>query len=340
MFKSARIKLTTSYLLIIMIITLAFSAAIYTGVGGTTKRALRVHELRFEGQLRDFRGNQNFPERFQAPPIEDVTKQIKNNTIYLLAAINLVIFIVSGSFGYWFAGATLKPIEEMVRKQKKFVADAAHEFKTPLTAIKTQLEVNMRNKDLDLAQAKKIMESTVEDVDSLASLTNSLLKQSKYQEDKTNRAFELFNLKVLIDNIIQKFKNKMEVKNIVIKTDALDIQIKADKNSIAELITIILDNAVKFNKENGEISIDARKEGENVTIKVADTGIGIDKNDLPYIFDRFYKADSSRAKVEHDGFGLGLSIAKEIVELHKGTIAAKSKKGESTVFTVTLPTNI
>ena len=230
----------------------------------------------------------------------------------------------------------MKPIEEMVEKQKKFTADAAHELKTPLTAMKTDLEVNLRDKNLDLKKAKTVLESTINDIDSLTLLTNSLILQSKYQNYKNGKK-DPINLKESAQNVIAKLEPATREKKIKINLDADEIKIQGDENFVRELLTILVDNAIKFGKNEGKIEISIKAKNNYAQISVKDNGIGIDEKDIPYIFDRFYKADASRSKNEAPGFGLGLSIAKEIVEAHKGKIFVKSKKDTGTEFLIKLP---
>lgn len=337
MFKSARIKLTASYIVIIMTITLSFSSIVYVNVNRFTQRALEIHETRVENRLREFPRPPRLPEGFQAPFTEEAILQVRKNTILLLTAVNIAVLLTAGGFGYWFAGKTLRPIEDMLDKQKKFIADAAHELKTPLTSMKTQLEVSLRNKKRSTADTDKLLESVIDDVDSLSLLTNSLLLQSKYQENSQSGNKEILNIEKLINEVISKLQDRLDNKSIAIKSEFENIDFKANKQEIAELLTILLDNAVKFNKKSGTIKIHTKKLDEALKIDISDTGTGIDAKDVPYIFDRFYKVDTSRTKVEHDGFGLGLSIAKDIVSRHNGKITLTSKVDEGSTFTVMLP---
>ena len=340
MFKSARIKLTSVYLLIIMCITFSFSSIVYVNVSSFTKTALEIHERRFETRIREFRESRGTPINspiFKEPESKDILNQVKRNTIILLTLLNTVVLLVSGGVAYWFAGRTLNPIEQMTNKQKQFIADAAHELKTPLTAMKTYLEVNKRNKHLDKEKIHEIIDSTLEDVDSLSYLVRNLLKQSRYQ-DYTAKDFSIIDIKSVVDSVVQKFEPKAKEKNIEIDAKSLkSTKINADKAGITELATILLDNAVKFNNPGGTITLDIKKEGRFAVLTIKDSGIGISKKDLPHIFDRFYKVDEARSKADQDGYGLGLSIAKEIVKKHKGTISAQSNTNEGTTFTVKLP---
>lgn len=334
MFKSARIKLTAYYLLITMFITLSFSTIVYSSMLKQTKRALGMGERRMRNRIYN---NPNFsvplPESFLN---EETISEIKRGTLFTLTIVNIFILIGAGLPGYWLAGKTLKPIEEMLEKQKKFTADAAHELKTPLAAMKTDLEVNLRDKKINLDRAKDIMRDTIKDVDSLTLLTNSLIKQSKYQIQELNDK-EIFELKKLIEKVVKKLESKSKQKGINVNVEGEEIEIKASKESISELLTIFVDNAIKFSNEKGLIEIKTEENREYVLIKVKDMGLGIDEKDLPYIFNRFYKSDSSRSKNERDGFGLGLSIAKEIAEAHNGKITVKTEVGRGTEFTIKLP---
>jgi len=334
MFKSARIKITAYYLLIIMAITFSFSAAAYRSTTRQMERALEMQERRVKNRFFNI-PNPPFPPN---EPIIDkeAVKQIEKETLTRLLLINVLILIGAGIPGYWLAGKTLKPIEEMAEKQKKFTVDAAHELKTPLTAMKTNLEVNLRDKNLDLKKAKTVLESTINDIDSLTLLTNSLILQSKYQNYKNGKR-DSINLKESAQNVIAKLEPIAKEKKIKINLDADEIKTQGDENFVRELLTILVDNAIKFSKKEGKIEISIKAKNNCAQISVKDNGIGIDEKDIPYIFDRFYKADTSRSKNEAPGFGLGLSIAKEIVEAHKGKISVKSKKGTGTEFLIKLP---
>lgn len=340
MFKSAKIKLTSWYLLVIMLITISFSALVYTNFMRVTTRALREHGARLELKINEFPRPQRPLGAFQEPLTAETIKDVRIKVITTLLLINTFILLIAGFLGYGLAGKTLKPIEQMTEKQKKFIADAAHEFKTPLTAMKTYLEVNLRNKTLTLEKAKGIMEESIKDIDALTLLSNSLLNQIKNQKENATLKFEAVSLKDIIQKSVSKLEQNALNKNINVKIEGKDINIKADLQSLLQLITILLDNAIKFNKDDGNINIDIKTTKKHAVIKVEDTGIGISAKDLPKIFDRFYKADDSRTKINHKGFGLGLAIAKEIVTNHRGDIAVKSTLGKGTVFTIKLPLNI
>ncbi len=339
MFKSARIKLTGWYILILMIITVGFSSIVYFRVVRNTRLALIRHEQRFERCM-------NMPSSFQ--PLdsgprnvitEEILREVKLNTLTLLAVINSLILAVAGGLSYWLAGRTLRPIQQMMDKQKDFVANAAHDLKTPLTSIKTQLEVALRTDKLKLPEAKGVMRSTLEDVDSLALLTRKLLTESKYSNNKKLQNVKEIDFNSLVKKVIEELNPGIKDKKLKVSLEIDDSEFKANKSQITQLMRILIDNAVKFNKASGFIKIKSYKKGDSFYIEVSDNGVGISSEDIDKVFDRFYKVDESRTKVENDGFGLGLSIAKEIVKIHKGTITVQSNLDQGTSLKIKLPQN-
>lgn len=339
-FESARIKLTSWYLIIIMLLSLSFSAGVYQQVASSTQKALVFHERKIDSRLKDLGLDmiEPPPPQFQKIINQETAKDILDHTLIFLIIMNFLILVLSGGLGYFLAGKTLAPIEEMLDKQKKFVADAAHEIKTPLTAMKTVLEVQMRNKNLSVEEAKKSMNDVLEEVDSLTFLTARLLDESKYQNSPM--VFEKIFMNELVDNILKKFEEGIKAKSLKIeKNFAEDLFINGDKKSIKELISILLDNAVKFNVDGGKISVEGTQiDGNKISFIMTNTGERIAEKDLDKIFDRFYKASKSRTRKNDSGYGLGLSIAKEIVEKHDGNISVDSNK-DGTSFNVSLPSS-
>jgi signal transduction histidine kinase len=254
----------------------------------------------------------------------------------ILIFINLGIFVAAGFAGYFLAGRTLRPIKDMLDEQNRFITDASHELRTPLTSLKTSIEVNLRNKNLTINQAKNLIQSNLEDVEYLRVLSDGLLRLAYYQEPNGNMLFEKVSLKEIAENAVDKVKALALDNKIKINSRIENLEIHGDKKSLTELLVILLDNAIKYGKQNSSVKINTLKEDGKVIISVSDNGIGIDEKDLPHIFDRFYRAEKSRSKENVSGYGLGLSIAKKIVELHNGLITVESKKGEGTAFMVAL----
>jgi two-component system, OmpR family, sensor histidine kinase CiaH len=334
MFKKARIKLTALYLLIIMFVSLSFSTIIYHQFDNEFQRRLHIIEKRFGQQEGLFRPS-GFPNRqFRILP-EDI-EAIRSQLLKILAYTNTAIFIFSASAGYFLAGRTLKPIEEALNEQKRFVADASHELKTPLTALITTLEVALDRKKLDIKRAKDAIVNSLEEALGLKRLTNDLLLLAKNQENGSS-LYEKININGLLNKITKRFMPIAKKKKIDFKTKSQRIMLTASKDGMEKLLTILIDNAIKYTNEKGRVSVEVFKLKNSMKIVVKDTGIGIASRDLPHIWDRFYRVEKSRSKKITEGYGLGLAIAKKIVEQHAGSIRAESEINKGSSFIVRLP---
>lgn len=342
MFQKTRLQLTAWYLLIIMAISIAFSAFIYIGANSEFNRVLRVQRFRIEHpefQLQMRAGNtvyfQTIPKPAAADPL--VLEEARQRVLFILLGVNGVILIFSSIAGYFLAGRTLRPIQEMIDEQNRFITDASHELNTPLTALKTAIEVNLRNKNLSISQAKKTLISNLEEVDNLQALSEELIELTRYQKPYQKITFEDILVKNVVTSAVQTVRILAEDKKISLQVGVEKMSVQGNNKMLTELFVILLDNAIKYSPEKSEISITAKKDSEKIAIAVADHGIGIAKEDLPYIFDRFYRADKSRTKQQVHGYGLGLSIAKRIVTLHNGTILLESNLGKGTTCLIQLP---
>ncbi len=333
MFKSARIKITAWYLLAILVISFIFSIAIYRTVASDLNARYENIENYIRNNVRDMK---------KIPPVlkdilQNDLRTAKQRVVIMLLFANGAIIIISAFVGYFLAGRTLRPIEEMVEEQNRFIADASHELRTPLAALKTSTEVALRGRKMSGADARKILEENLEDIDKLELLSGRLLHLAQYQKGERVLAFERIDLGRTINISYKKILPLANKRKIKIDLDVRDNYIEADRVSIEELILILLDNAVKYTPEGGSVSLSSMVEGRNAVIRISDSGPGISSRDIPHIFDRFYRVDQSRSKVKVSGFGLGLSIVKRIVELHHGSINVSSEAGLGSTFIVKLP---
>ena len=264
-------------------------------------------------------------------------KEARQNILKRIVFIDFLILSASAILGYFLAGKTLAPIEKVMAKQKRFITDASHELRTPLTALKTATEVVLRDKKLTTNKAKRIFRDNLEEVDNLSSLVNKLLSLTRYQENGQILTKTTFSLKELVGLAGKKITPLAKKKKITLKFRLAPGEIRADRVALEEALLIFLDNAVKYTPVEGKILVTTKKAGNSWQILVKDNGIGIAPKDLPYIFERFWRADQARQKETQDGYGLGLSLAKEIISLHQGKIDVESKVGKGTTFTITLP---
>jgi two-component system sensor histidine kinase CiaH len=342
MFKSARLKLTAWYLLIIMSISLVFSAIIYQTIDREIDRFARIQRFRIERRLggnlffSDESGLQILPP--QSPLDPQLIGETRARIILNLGLINGVILVLAGASGYLLAGRTLKPIQLMVEDQNRFVGDASHELRTPLSSLKTSFEVSLRDKHISPTDIKTLLLDGLEDISKLQSLSDSLLKLSRYQEtSKLNSRIRL-SLHQPVTQAIKRLKNSAAAKNIKVSTDTAKIRILGNCSSLTDAFAAIIDNAIKYSPPGSAITINSATRAGFAVTTITDQGIGIDPKDLPHIFKRFYRADTSRSSLGNSvGYGLGLAIAKKIIEQHSGTVSVKSKVGKGTKFIVSLP---
>jgi signal transduction histidine kinase len=333
MFKKARLKLTFWYVLIIMIVSLSFSVLAFRGLEFEIGRGLRIQAFKFVP-----RPNYDGNHEIMILPREDndIFEEVKRRVLMRLVLINVGILLLSGLAAYFLAGKTLSPIEEMLEDQKRFVADASHELRTPLTAMKTEIEVGLRDKKVDLTTAKNLLKSNLEEIDKMQSLSNYLLTLSRYQNHDVKTGFKKVSTKEMIETALKNVTHLARNKKIKFNTKIDASNIHGDLMSLVQLCTILIDNAVKYSRDNGIVNIYATRVNNLVRIEIEDHGVGIKASEIPYIFNRFYRADSSRSKIKVDGFGLGLSIAQSIVDLHHGKIEVESEIEKGTKISIYL----
>jgi len=237
--------------------------------------------------------------------------------------------------------AVLQDVTEMQKldnMRKEFVANVSHEMRTPLTSIKSYAETLLDGAYKDSETAVKFLTVINSEADRMTRLVKDLLQLSRLDNHQMQWNMQQFSFTELVRNSIVKLQIEAENKNQKIESYIMgDIpEIKGDRDRIEQVVLNILTNAIKYTPEGGKITVYVSRIFNDVTLKVADTGIGIPRKDLSRIFERFYRVDKARSR-EMGGTGLGLSIAKEIVEAHGGTITAESELGKGTEITVKLP---
>lgn len=329
MFTSARIKLTAWYLLIIMTISLAFSLFIYRVLSLEIYRFARTQRFQIEGRF--FIAN-------ISPPSRDIEliEETKNRLVMTLVVINGTILAISGTLSYFLAGHTLRPIQQMVEEQNRFISDSSHELRTPLTALKSSLEVNLRDKKLSLSQARKLMAENIKEVDELQSLSDGLLTLTRYGSSPTPPEFKKVHLAQVVAEAVTKVDSLLLKNEIILKNQVSDVSFTGNRQGLIDLVVILLDNAIKYSPTGSTISLASSTKGKTVSFSVHDQGMGINAKDIPFIFNRFFRSDVSRSKTEIGGFGLGLSIAKKIVDTHRGHISVISTPNKGSTFTVSI----
>lgn len=228
--------------------------------------------------------------------------------------------------------------EKLDKMRKEFVANVSHELRTPLTTIKsyteTLLDGALENKEYTV-NFLKVIDSESE---RMTRLVKDLLQLSKLDYDKMEWNMKRLNMLTVIRDCVVKMEISAKLKNQDIAFEALGelCEINGDKDRIEQVIINIISNAIKYTPENGSIKVTANRLGNSVEVRIADTGMGIPKEDLPRLFERFYRVDKARSRAM-GGTGLGLSIAKNIVEAHKGTIRIESEYRKGTEVIMNFP---
>lgn len=260
--------------------------------------------------------------------------QIKKSQTNLLVALfytNLAIMLAAGLASYFLARKSLEPIEKSHEAQSRFTSDASHELRTPLAVMKSELEVALRDTKLSKKDMRELLESNLEEVDRLTELSNMLLRLSK--SEITNLDMGAVNVQQTIQKALRALHKDHRIK---VHADSQPLFIKGHSASITELLLILFDNAHRYSPKGTSIQLYTKQRGGSVIIEIVNEGSGVTENDLPFVFDRFYRGEKSRTSQHTSGYGLGLSLAKNIVDLHDGIIKISSVAGKSTSVTVTL----
>ena len=219
-----------------------------------------------------------------------------------------------------------------------FVANVSHELRTPLSILRGYIETLVDNPKTSREELSRILRVMERHSKRLGLLVEDLLSLAQLESSNTNLEIDQVRLPELFDHILRDWKEKLGEKNLkVIVHLAQDASpIRADETRLQEVLYNLLENAVKYSRENGEIRVQAARRGSEIVLSVSDDGIGISKDDLPRIFERFYRADKARTR-EFGGTGLGLAIVKHIAQLHGGRVEAESEPGRGTSIRVVLP---
>jgi signal transduction histidine kinase len=334
MFQSARFKLTAWYLLMIMLVSLFFSVVIYANVD---RELVRLKSIQEESRARaeEYFGYAP-PARVTTIIEENLIDEARQNLLWDLAILNACIFLIAGWVGHFLAGRTLNPIKDVLDMQARFLGDASHELKTPLTSLRAEIEIFLRSKNKTFTQSKKILKSNLEEVVRLQKLTDSILVLSMLEKAGLSYQFDKQSIATIVEYAISNVSKLASNKGIKISSKIRNTEIYGHKKSLVELFTILLDNAIKYSKKGSKVSIQSTSANGYIKSTVEDNGIGISDKDIDHIFERFYRAEKSRSDRTKSGYGLGLSIAREIATLHSGTISVKSSR-KGSVFTVMLP---
>ncbi|WP_164545622.1 sensor histidine kinase [Paenibacillus albus] len=245
--------------------------------------------------------------------------------------------LISIFAGFFLAGRAWIPIRKAWGKQQRFVADASHELRTPVSIIRAQTELLLRYPAHSIERESDNISVILKESIRMSKLLEDLLTLARSDSNQLELECSVFSLDQLLMDLTKQFQLLAVTKEIDIDVSLQEpLPFWGDESRIRQLLVILLDNALKYTPSNGRIEVTDKSSAHHVTIIVSDSGRGIPKEELPYLFDRFYRGDKSRSRNE-GGTGLGLSIAKWIVDAHGGTIRAESQSGEGTRFELRFP---
>lgn len=330
--KPTTVRLTLSYLAIIMVMSIGFSVVLYRTSSRELSRQIPPRSLVIgPNGMQSFStgGLQGYTDFFQQR-IDQGRQQLLTNLLLLNVGT-----LAGGAFlSYYLARRTLQPIERAMEAQSRFTSDASHELRTPLAAIKAENEVALRGSSLTLGRAKEVLASNLEEITRLQQLSDGLLQLTAGRQHVPLKP-------VWLDEVGAEAMNQIiapaQAKDIAIDDTLPHIRIMADPQSLSQALVILLDNAIKYSPKKSTIHLEGKTLAKHALINVRDEGIGIAASHLPHVFNRFYRVDQSRTSQRVKGYGLGLSIAKRLVEQQHGAIAAISELDKGSSFTLRLP---
>ena len=263
----------------------------------------------------------------------DCRREISNFRTVLVTTISVSLLGLAAVFVLVviFSRMVFLPVEESIQKQKRFITDASHELKTPLTIIDANIEVM----EMESGESQWT-KSTRKQIQRLSGLVQQLVTLSRLDEEKGLEEKCEFNLSEAVSECVQPYESLAQTreKNLTLNIEE-DITYTGDERSIRQLAGILMDNAVKYSSENGNITLTLKKKGKKIFLEVYNDADDLPQGKLDVLFERFYRLDSSRNSGT-GGSGIGLSMAKAIVQAHKGKITAENKNGRGLTITVIL----
>ncbi len=311
-----------------------------------------------------------------ATPLNSLNAALNRLAAILFLLLPLTVFL-TGVIGAVLARITLRPVDDMIRtirqikadnlrmrirlpdtkdeiqklaetfndmlndlegafvSQQRFIQDVSHELRTPLTILKGEIGVAL-HKVRSAQEYEEVLTSSLQEIDTIGKLVENLLFLARLDNRKTTPDFHDFDAVEHLKTILKEMEIIAEPKQIRLNFEAMapGLTLRADPQQMRQVMFNLLDNAIKYSPPNGQVTVELLSNEKQAEILVRDNGTGISPQDLPHIFDRFYRVDKSRSS---GGFGLGLSIARAIVEAHHGTIRAESGPGAGTTFRISLP---
>ena len=328
LFESATLRLTVWYVALIMLLSVLFSGVLYSVASVEVERALGPR-------------GQSGQRIFVDDPLIVVERQqriVDGNTRIALSLVffNVAVLVAGAGVSYALAKRTLRPIEAAHAAQAQFASDAAHELRTPLAAMQTETEVMLRAKMATKQDYRETLQSTLEEVHRLRALTDRLLALAAQERIELSE----ISTKALVDRVVERARPLAQETRITLGVSGTDDEFRVFGNTeaIENILGIFVDNALKYSPEHTAVTI-RREVSERRTLRfvVLDQGAGISLEQQERVFERFYRADTSRTSQQVAGNGLGLSLAQRLATEMNGTVGVVSEVGNGSEFYLELP---
>lgn len=321
-FERATLRLTLYYALGVGVILLVSSGAIFFLVSS----AFPTPEIQNETQDREV----------EIPHEEFSLLEFREHLIDTLVLVDISVLVIVTILAYFFARKTLRPIETLYRAQERFVADVAHELRTPLAVVKAGSETLLR-KERTGEEYRIFIKETEEETNRLIRLSNELLVLLS-QNHVQKKVFERMTLLECVRNQVAHFASYAEQAQVMLTCSGdVSAVMEGVSDSIVRMCQNLIKNAIDYTIPKGSVHVSVVAEKDKVILLVKDTGVGITPENQDKIFDRFYKVDSARTKGVYSGAGLGLAIVEDIVRSHQGQVSIESSVGVGTTVKVVFP---
>lgn len=272
-----------------------------------------------------------------AKPLEPIQKTLTRSRFYLSLGVPITLGLV-GIVGWFLGGVAMQPTKRSYEQLQRFTADASHELRAPVAAILSNAQVGLLAPEDNSQLPRQRLENVVDISKSMSALISNLLFLARHEGSLNPKDLQSVEIVGLLNRLVLEYQRIASEKelSITIELPSQSITLFADQDLLQQALKNLLDNACKYTPEGGSVKLKLLTQLRRISIQIIDSGIGIPVEDLPHIFERFYRVDSTRTR-SSGGFGLGLAIAQQIVQAHGGKISVDSIVGEGTTFQVCLP---